>query len=517
MIKKRPLYLLFLTTISVALTSCLTPPMYDEIKADENKTLKEIEKQTPVNDHNYKVVKMKCGPYVDPTPISLRQPPAWLFQQVTIKGRMLPLDFYMKDILKGTNALILYQEPSTRNTLLSFDYKGNIKGALDYIAAQTDFAYEIQGRTISWSKFITKTIDISFMPGTTNYFLGQAPGSGGAQQPASGAAAGASSSTTTVVTGSSSVGTQYTNISGKLSVWDDLKNTIKNLLSPEGKATISESTTSVTIQDRPGSLRAIEKYLCRLNKELSRQVLVKIQILDFKSNRGFDYGVNWNLIMGSIAAQGAQANPVPLGVSVADQSAFSWILPAANTSQKSGGAITPTQIFISALNQQGVTTVVTQPTLVTLNNQVAEININTETGYLAEVVTTVTGTSGTAQTALTPGVVNNGFTIYVLPKIVKDKIYLQITSNLSNPPVFASQSSGGETIQVPTLDEQRFNQRSLIPNGATLVLAGYRQVSDQTGKDSYYGTGILGGVGGKQNKAETIMLVTPMILGNDDA
>lgn len=517
--KKHALHLLSISLVAAGLTSCLTPPMYEQISDDQSKTERNLKKHTPIDEKKQKAVINNCGLYVDTTPISLKQPPAWLNQAVEIKGRMLPLDFYMRDLLKGTNGLVLYQEPGIKDTLLSFSYKGSLKGALDYIAAQTNYAYDIQGRTIAWSKFMTKTFDIAFMPGSTNYLLGQQQGSQSgsiAGSPGAGAS-NSTSSSSIIITGSSSTTSQYTNITGKLSIWDDVKNTLKTLLSPEGRATISESTTSITVQDRPGNIQAIGKYLVQLNKELSRQVLIKVQVIEFTSNKGFNYGIDWNLIAGSLGVQGITASPVSIaGFDATNSPGLSWVLlPGAATAQAGGGPPQPTKVFVNALNEQGVTSLVTQPSLVTLNNQVAEININEQTGYLASVTTTVTGTAGTAQTALTPGIVNSGYTFDVLPKIQGNKVYLQITGSISNQPVFTTATSGGQTISTPTLAETRINQRTLVPSGGTLVLAGYYQTSNQTGKNSFLGTGLLGGVGANENKAEGILLITPVILDND--
>lgn len=509
------LRLLCLAVASTTFSGCLTPPMYDQILQEQKDTKRNIEVHKPYDTRKEKTVFCNKGLYVDTTPVSLKQPPPWLNEEVSIRGKMLPIDFYMRDLLKGTNALVLYQEPSIRNTLLTFDYQGTLKGALDYIAAQSNYAYDINGRTISWSRFVTKTFDIAFMPGSVNYLLGQQAAQGGGPS-GGGTNMGTNGSSTggLVITGSTSATDQYSNISGKLSVWDDLKNTIKNLLSPEGRATISESTTSVTIQDRPANIVAVERYLTILNKELSRQVLIKVQVIEFTSQKGFNYGINWNLIAGSLGVQGVTAQPVSIaGFDATNSPALSWVLlPVAKAAQAAGGPPSPTQAFLNALNEQGEATTVTQPSLVTLNNQVAELNINTQTGYLAEVTTTVTGTAGTAQTALTPGIVNHGFTVALLPKIQGENVYIQVNGNLSSAPVFKQVSSGGQTISTPTMDEKRINQRTVVPSGGTLVLSGYRQVQTETGKNSFLGLGLFGGVGGQRQSGEAIILITPVIL-----
>lgn len=508
------LRIITIAVAAAALSGCLTPPMYDQICAEEKADKKTIEAHKPYDTRKEKTVFCNKGLYVDPTPISLKQAPAWLNEQVSLRGKMLPLDFYMKDLLKGTNGLVLYQEPSIRNTLLSFEFQGTLKGALDYIAAQTNYAYDVSGRTVSWSRFVTKTFDIAFMPGSTTYLLGQQASTGGGPTGTGSTNPNGSSTGGLVITGSSSATDQYSNISAKLSIWDDLRNTIKNLLSPEGRATISESTTSITVQDRPANLVSIEKYLSVLNKELSRQVLIKVQVIEFTSQKGFNYGIDWNMIAGSLGVQGVMAQPVNIaGFDSTNSPALSWVLlPAAKVAQAAGGPPAPTKAFLNALNEQGEATTVTQPSMVTLNNQVAELNINTQTGYLAEVTTTVTGTAGTAQTALTPGIVNSGFTFALLPKIQGNNIYLQINGNLSSLPTFTEARSGGQSISTPTMNEKRINQRTVVPSGGTLVLAGYRQVNTQTGKNSFLGLGLLGGVGAKRESGEAIILITPIIL-----
>ena len=517
---KKPLYLLYLLTLSAGLTSCVTPPMYDDIQEGQSKANKKIQDHPAVVDRNHNIVNIKCEPYVDPTPQSLKHAPAWLKQHVTLKGRSLPFDFYMKDLLKGTDGLVAYQNNEIKNMILSFDYSGSLDDALDYMSVQSNYGYELKDRTIEWSRLMTKTFQVAFVPGEVSYLLGQTSGaSAGGGGGGSGAGGGQSASSgSMIVTGSTDMSSQYTNISGKLSIWDDLKETIKNLLSPEGRMTISQSTTSITIQDRPANVRSVETYLNQLNKELSRQVLIRVQVIEFTAKQGFDYGINWNLIAGSLGVQGLMAQPVTIaGFDSTSIPALSWvILPTAVTAQKAGGPPSPTQAFLSALNQQGHTSVVTEPSVISLNNQVAEIYINTQTGYLAQVTTTVTGTSGTSQTALTPGIVNSGFVIDVLPKIQGKNIYLQLTTSISNPPSFSTASSGSQTISTPTIDEKRFNQRSVIPSGGTLVLSGYKQITNKTAKNSFLGTGLLGGVGGSNNTGETILLITPTILGNDN-
>ncbi len=157
-----------------------------------------------------------------------------------------------------------------------------------------------------------------------------------------------------------------------------------------------------------------------------------------------------------------------------------------------------------------------------MNNQVAEIRITRDTSYLQSVSTTVVANSGAGpQTSLTPGVVTDGFSLYILPKIQGNKVYLQISSTLSVLTALNTFSSstgttdsdtGSETIQLPTMTEKHFNQRAALQNGATLVITGFQQLTDKINTVSPFGFTALGGKGALSDNTQTIICITPMIV-----
>ena len=67
-------------------------------------------------------------------------------------------------------------------------------------------------------------------------------------------------------------------------------------------------------------------------------------------------------------------------------------------------------------------------------------------------------------------------------------------------------------IYAPIVDEKRFNQRTLVPSGSTLVLAGFKKMSNTANKNTILGVDSLGGYGGTQTNVETIILITPTII-----
>ena len=432
--------------------------------------------------------------------------PSWFKRHVELHGRGLPFSFYTSRILQNTPADVSYAPEVNRGQAITINYSGSIGGALNDLAARTGYAYNIDGDTLTWEAFVTKTFDISFMPGASNYLLGQ-------------------NNNMHYRDSVSQVGPhdnmQYSTLGGHLSVWDDLRQTLDELKSPEGRVYVSEATTTITVKDRPAQVHVIAQYLDTLNQSLSREVALQVQVLEIQLNRGFNYGVNWQLVRDSIdglrmGAQGFIGQPVSLATLGANtaESAAGFILKAKPNSPWAG-----TDALVNALSQQGQVSTITRPRVVTLNNQVAEIDINTQKGYLREVSVTTTGNPSSTTTALTPGTIKTGFTLFILPKIYKQDVFLQLSSTISNLlNISTVTSSGGNDsansnqIQLPTITEKRFNQRSLVPTGSTLVLAGFKQLKNEANKTALFHLDALGGRGAQQDNTETIVLITPTII-----
>jgi type II secretory pathway component GspD/PulD (secretin) len=112
--------------------------------------------------------------------------------------------------------------------------------------------------------------------------------------------------------------------------------------------------------------------------------------------------------------------------------------------------------------------------------------------------------------------VTTGFTLYLLPKVQGNNIYLQISSTLSSLVSLETFTSGSgssqNSIKGPIVTQKRFNQRSLVPSNATLVIAGFKQLTNKANNSSLFGVDQLGGYGGSQDNIETIILITPSII-----
>jgi type IVB pilus formation R64 PilN family outer membrane protein len=462
------------------------------------------------------------GLYVDRTPISLSKQPPWLKNRIILRGDQLPFSYYSRTIAGGGGHSVLthYQVGLDEGAPVSINYTGTVKGALDLLAAKTGYVYTVNGNSVYWQAYITKTFDIAFMPGSSDYMMGKASGGGGTVSQSGG------TGTTVQAMIDDSASAQYSNLKGTLSVWKDLATTVKQLLSPNGTVIVSESTTTITVRDKPSNVDLVSKYIANLNSNLSRQVLVKVQVLDISLSSDFVWGINWNAVKQTLGQQFLLTADEGTPISISSLSGAD--IPQIGTKNNLGSS-TGVQALINALTQQGRVSVVTEPRVVCLNNQVSVIRIVNQEGYLASVQNTTvagasgTGASGTITSQLTPGALITGLTLYVLPKIMGDKVFLQVNADLSTKVSIQAISSAtggtptdtstaGSTIQVPNFTQKQFNQRSVIGSGDTLIISGYRQLSNTANAMQLLNSQAMGGKGAREQEVETIVLITPIIL-----
>ena len=478
---------------------------YNQAQLNVDQTMQEMRDQKRAE--NVPVVQDNPGYYASTKAHELAGP-AWLDKPVNLRAKNMPFELLVIQALGSEQIVPNYDVGVVSNQPLSLTYTGTVKGALNMLAAKTGYSYKVQGSRLNWSAFETHTFNISFMPGTAAYSVGQQQSGGGSSSSSSGSSSGSNSNPNM----NALQDDQYSTLEGNLSVWKDLHATLEQLKSPKGKVVVSESTTTVTVSDYPSNVSAMATYIKQLNKVLNQQVLISVQVLEVELDKSFSFGVDWSLV----------------GKVLGEQYSLTANLASSSNVDSSNTGIAMFQLggnnnaLLKALSQQGRVRIVTRPSVITMNNQIASIRITQETGYLQSVNTTVNQIS--TQTALQPSSVTDGFTLYLLPKIQNNSIYLQITSTIaslvsldsvSSAPAGADVSASGSTyqaIQVPKLAQKEFNQRSRVESGSTLVVAGYKRLSDQTEQDDLYGVSSLGGKGALSKNVETLVLITPSIL-----
>lgn len=379
-------------------------------------------------------------------------------------------------------------------------FNGPLSGLLDLIAARYNISWEWEGHGVRFFKTKSKTFRLTALPGNTSLkskigtqSSGGASGAGGAEATSSNANA------------EQEAGTEFSG----LSVWTGIEDSVKTMLTADGKITVTPSTGTITVTDTPNVLERVASFVEEQNKSLARQVVINVKVLSVDLTDSDEYGINWNAVYQNVNRS--------LGFSLSN--AVSPSIGATNMtlSVLSGSNWDGTTAMIDALSKQGRVSQVTSASLVTLNNQPAPIQVARQTAYLASSQTTL-GTAGTGNTTtLQPGKVTTGFSMNMIPHILdSNKLMLQYSGDISSLIRIGEVSSGGSTIQTPEVDTRNFLQRVIMNGGETLVVTGFEQFN-LSGNTQGVGDAENLALGGqiKTNKGKSVLvvLIQPVLSG----
>lgn len=339
------------------------------------------------------------------------------------------------------------------------NFRGTLTGFMNLAAAYYGISWKSEAAGVRFFTMESRTFRVFALPGDTRLSAGidssgSSGGSGGTQ------------------TGSATTGTGVA-FSG-LSVWTAMESAVKQMTSAMGKVVASPATGTISVTDTPAVLTRVAEFIEVQNKSLNRQVSVNVRVLAVTINDEDHYGINWDVVYQNLGAGGPFSASLKSNFAPA---AGAGLMTLSIPSTATASSWANTNAIINALSTQGRVSELTSATLVTLNNQPAPVNVGRRTTYLASSSTTINTTAGIAPTTtLTPGTLNTGFSMSIVPHILEGReLLLQYSMDLSSLIKLNSVSSGLSIIQTPDVRTNNFLQRVRMQSGDTLVVAGFDQ------------------------------------------
>ncbi|MGB9891703.1 type IV pilus secretin PilQ [Thermodesulfovibrio yellowstonii] len=306
---------------------------------------------------------------------------------------------------------------------------------------------------------------------------------------------------------------------------DKVKGTIEaaKILSPKGTISTDERTRTVIIRDIPSVLGHIARLVADLDKP-TRQILLEARIIEmsssFSKSLGFEWGIQWyppgtrTTIVGSVgAAAGSSASSVPGGTAP-----LAINLPASTgnvtspTTAFTIGYLNPSQTIaldlrISALQQSGKGKVISNPKVITLDNQKAKIVQGASIPYGEKDVQ-----SGQISTKFK----DVAITVEATPHLIDDKSMLLDVSVIKEDLVEFVNIGG---VYAPRTTKIEGNTKVSLKDGETLVIGGIYKKTDSMTESKVPGLGdvpLLGELFKSRGRDETLyevmIFVTPRIL-----
>lgn len=379
-------------------------------------------------------------------------------------------------------------------------HTGSFYSLLDDVTSKLGLSWKWDGENVQIYKYDARVYTVSALTGdvSSDSNLG-----------------GQSSSNTGSGTGSSG---QSVKMSSKFELWPEIATAVR-ALAGQTNVTVMQSTGQIVVKQTPLVHMQIEKFINDTNRTLSKQVVVNVEIYSVAVDDADNFGIDWNLVLNSIQsgnavkynflAAGGGADAIKNGIvaSLTDLGTQSNPTPF-------GGS----KAVVGALSKMGNVSLMTSASMVTLNGLPVPIQVSRETAYVKSSTTTVTGTTGVAQTQIVPDVVNSGITLNITPRVTENnKVLVQYAVDMTDLIRIDSFTSGDATVQLPIKNVRNFLQRASMKSGDTLILSGFKQTYgalDSSGVGNAKNWAAGGGSASK-SKAEIVVMITPVVIAGE--
>ncbi|MDN0112730.1 PilN family type IVB pilus formation outer membrane protein [Yersinia mollaretii] len=388
--------------------------------------------------------------------------------------------------------------PSNGTALRGLFWQGELSGLLDNVTTRLGLSWRYEQGRIAIFYLDTRTFPVNFMDSKAGFASKTVSGTTSSMGTSGGSGGGG-------LSGDSNT-SQITDMEIKSSLYEDVTNTIKSMLTPDtGRMNLSAGVLTVT--DTPRVLEQISRYINERNVELNRQVVLNVQVYSVEKRTQDQLGIDLDAVFnsGSVglsltnAFTGSASNALSGGVSILD------------------GKGKGSKGFIKALSEQANVSVMTEASSMTTNLSAVPIQVALQQDYASGVSTENTANVGSTST-ITKSTITTGFNMTVLPFLVPQspKMQLQFAINISDDPTMRTFSSGDTSVELTKTRLKTFTQRVNMQSGQTLVLSGYQSLGntvDRQGVGSFRFWGLGGGANGENNKTMLVILITPVILG----
>jgi len=376
----------------------------------------------------------------------------------------------------------------------------SLEELLDTVLKENNIGYELIGNKLRIFYLQTKTFNLHYIAGTrigkSNAHVtianNNGKGAGGSSgSKGSGASTGSSGSKTGVSIESSD----------DFQFWSKIQEELYSLINrPEDsykapKPIINPEAGMITVTGTAQQLERVEKYVDEITAQLKNQVLIDVKILSVTFDDSATTGVDWSQIyslqnMAISTFQMAQNNVAGLTWTRNEggNAQIDGVTPEAGADPRNASALiaessTNVSDLIRFLKTQGDVKSISNPKIMTLNNQPALISVGNELFYKIQssAILQNNAGSGLVSQGETIDSVFAGILLDITPEISDDgTITLKINPSISDTIDTVERDNGGSRDIPPDLSRKQISSVVTVRDGQHVILGGL--ISSKSGK-----------------------------------
>lgn len=378
-----------------------------------------------------------------------------------------------------------WEPPQIDQDLIDLNHRGTLATLLDHVAAQTQLQWQYESGHIRFYRMVTRVISVNALSSSVSQ-------TGSINLPAG-------------------MGNMSMSSSSEINFWAGIEKSTRDMVSSSGKLTFDSTLGIITVTDILSNIKAIERFIDGINKELGRQVSLTVEVLQVSLNAENQAGIDWNYVASSAKLGQFSLTAAPLVTS--SSSGVSLI--------KTSPSGTGNSFFIKALERFGRVSTSYSSVINTMNRQPVPLGSVSTQSYLKQVApsqtTNAAGVATYGAPALTPGEITTGFTISLLPVVLNsNRVMMQCALSISSLKELTTFSSGTglaqQSIQQPNVASFATQQRMTVNSGETIVLSGFDSESTESRESDVVRKTLPGTRTHVRNKNTLVVLITPRVL-----
>lgn len=252
----------------------------------------------------------------------------------------------------------------------------------------------------------------------------------------------------------------------EINFWSELEEQLKKILGDEANIAVNRSTGTVYIAGASEALlTAAQSYIEILVPNALQQVELTARIYEVTLKDDKSVGVDWNSVSKSLEIAGQTI--IPAFKTTLSGATASMVNDAMSLGVTTGSG--SVDVVLNAVKEQGDVQIVSQPHIVTLNNQPAIVKVGTDIPYFS-VTKNVDAETGREEVTEEINIITVGVVLSVTPQISSDGWITLGISPIVTDYIEEKKSTFGST--APTVDIKQSSSMVRVKEGHTVRISG---------------------------------------------
>lgn len=432
--------------------------------------------------------------------------------RMDISAKSVSARQFFGSLLKGTKYnLTVNPDVSGRVTVVLNDV--TIAETMDAVADMYGYDIQRQGNTyrVNGAGIRTEIIPMNYLLMKRNGLSNSSISSGYLTDSSSSSSSSDDDNSSDSSSSSSNAGTEISTQTDT-DYWAELEQTLLGLTvnKQDTQVIISPQAGLVTVQGYPRDIRKIKDFMAKAEKQLQRQVLLEVKIMEVTLNDGYEQGIDWNVN----------------NTAVVPDSSFSFNVDDITDIASGGGVLTLAGNDFSAalrlLKTQGDVNVLSSPRVTALNNQKAVIKVGTDEYFVTGYSTTTSTENDTTDQDIELTPFFSGIALDVTPQIDSEGgVLLHVHPSIIDVTDASKTISGATDVVLPLAKSDVRETDTVVKakSGEIIVIGGLMKTAnkDLVAKIPFFGDipwlgEIFTNRSQSVQKTELIILIKPIVV-----